>query len=458
MAKMMLYLTLGAVVLIGVYGTLIYRIMSTGLGSEMESRLSVISDLAMKEIAASDLQFLAFNGSLNTKYQQALGKIKQETGVNDILIITPDKKVVFSLLDESERFFVNVDAFEITGAFEGKEVFSPLYRGAQGKHYKTGYAPIKSGEKIVAVVGIEASVIYEAFLNRFRQALFIVSLLTLIAAIVLSYHISGSIVRSIKLLKEKAQRIAIRDFDENIKVTSQDELRELEAALDAMKSDLRDYIEEKEKLATAGEFAAGVAHEIRNSLSVVSGYAELISENSSDKKVLKYAEDIYRNSAKMSEFLNNFLTYTKDFEPDLHGTDMAALVKALVSEFKKEMRNAMEMKFPQGTVTAKVDEYLIKKALHNILLNAYQALDKKEKQITISLESKNNKAVIKIKDNGKGIEAGQKEKIFQPFVTGRKEGSGLGLAIAYKIIHEIHNGTITVDSETGKGSEFTITL
>ena len=100
----------------------------------------------------------------------------------------------------------------------------------------------------------------------------------------------------------------------------------------------------------------------------------------------------------------------------------------------------------------------MKIALNNIILNAYQAIEKKDKKITIVLSDEKGMAVISVKDNGRGFDKSFGEKMFHPFVTGRKEGTGLGLAIAYRIVKEIHGGKIEAESEKGKGSEFRIII
>jgi signal transduction histidine kinase len=225
-----------------------------------------------------------------------------------------------------------------------------------------------------------------------------------------------------------------------------------------MKKELEDYILNREKMATVGEFSAGVAHEIRNSLGAVSGYAELIREKSTDEKVKKFADDIVKNCQKMSEFLNNFLAYTKEFTPDMQEEEISRVLDGVVEELPKQARPAMVKHYEQYGMKVKADLYLLKKALYNIIINAWQALDKPQGTVDLYVAHDAQKTVIIVKDTGKGMDPAMKAKIFQPFFTGRKEGTGLGLAIAYRIIKEIHKGEITVESEAGKGTEVKIIL
>jgi signal transduction histidine kinase len=225
-----------------------------------------------------------------------------------------------------------------------------------------------------------------------------------------------------------------------------------------MKKELEDYILNREKMATVGEFSAGVAHEIRNSLGAVSGYAELIREKSADEKVKKFSDDIVKNCQKMSEFLNNFLAYTKEFTPDMQDEEISRVLDSVVEELPKEARPAVVKHYEQHGAKIKADLYLMKKALYNIIINSWQALDKPQGVVDLYVVHDAQKTVIIVKDNGKGMDPAMKAKIFQPFFTGRKEGTGLGLAIAYRIIKEIHKGEITVESEVGKGTEVKVIL
>ena len=160
----------------------------------------------------------------------------------------------------------------------------------------------------------------------------------------------------------------------------------------------------------------------------------------------------------MSEFLNNFLAYTKEFTPEMHEERVSKIADEVINELPPAARAVIVKKYEEIALQVKVDTYLIKKALYNVIINAWQSLDKADGKVEISISSDMNRNVITVKDNGKGMEESIKAKIFQPFYTGRKEGTGLGLAISYRIIKEIHGGDIIVESTAGKGTEVKILL
>jgi signal transduction histidine kinase len=161
---------------------------------------------------------------------------------------------------------------------------------------------------------------------------------------------------------------------------------------------------------------------------------------------------------KMWEFLNNFLAYTKEFTPELVTIKTAELISAAVAELPAEVRAAIVDKYSVSDAETVCDVYLMKKALYNIIINGFQALKDKAGRVEIFLSREGGKSVIIIKDNGAGMAPDVLSRIFQPFVTGRKEGTGLGLAIVYRIVKEIHRGEIYVTSEPGKGTQFAVKI
>jgi signal transduction histidine kinase len=418
--------------------------------------------LIKESINTADLKYLELKGKIYSDYLEKFAGLRDTAGINNVIIINTDKKVLLSLAPEGGDFYLNLDSFEINNALKGLTVSSPLYRGAMDKYYKTGYIPITEGNSVTSVLAVEASVLYMQYISHYRVSLAAAGIIILVLAFIVSFFITSGITRSIRRLKAKAEAIARREFGKGIKVGGEEEIRVLAYTLESMEKELQSYIEDREKMATVGEFSAGVAHEIRNSLASLSGYAELIREKTKDEKIQKYATDITQNAMKMSGFLNNFLDYTKEFKPEMQEAEIASLIEETISELPVEAGGCVNFITNAGSIAANIDVYLIKKALYNIMINAYQACDKHEKHITVTLfKSKvedKDKVMISVKDNGKGMSEDMKIKIFHPFFTGRKEGTGLGLAISYRIIKEIHKGDIQIVSEESKGTEVIITL
>jgi signal transduction histidine kinase len=454
----MFYFTLAAFLITGIYGFITYGMIRSDLEKEMGERLAVAGKIINSSIDPLDIPYMKYGGKVRSKYLLRLMSVKTVTGVNDILVIDRNRKIVLSLLDPEEKFFVGLDEYEMGKAFKGETIASPLYRGAFNKYYKTVYVPAGEPSNPAGIIGVEASAEYMKYIGHYRSSLAVAAIVIIFISFILSIIISTGITSSIRALRDKAEQIAKRNFDEHIEIKGEEEIKVLATALDSMKNELNEYIKNREKMATVGEFSAGVAHEIRNSLNVLSGYAELIRERAADEKVKKHADDILKSVMKMAGFVNNFLTYTKEFIPELQKINMHKFVTELKDELPDNIKEVLRVNYPGQNAEVMMDPYLMKMAVHNIIINAYQALDKPEKSIVMTAEENGGKAVISIKDNGKGIKESEKGKIFQPFYTGRREGTGLGLAIAYRIVKEIHGGDIFVESTENQGTEFRLLL
>jgi len=115
---------------------------------------------------------------------------------------------------------------------------------------------------------------------------------------------------------------------------------------------------------------------------------------------------------------------------------LSGFMDELLEELPRDVVVSVRREYEGKKAVIRADVYLIKKAFYNIIMNAYQAVRQEEKTVTIDIKAGNGGkgAAVVISDNGSGIEEELKDKIFQPFFTGKKEGTGMGLAIAYKIV------------------------
>jgi|DewCreStandDraft_4_1066084.scaffolds.fasta_scaffold04556_4 signal transduction histidine kinase len=453
--KIIFYFLISSLIIIGLYGSVTYLMIVSDLNKEMENRLNIAGGLILKFINSDDISSLKLKGEIYNEYIKKFEDLKRVAQLNNILIIDNNQNVILSMLPEGEEFYIHLDNNEIKEALNGRIASSILYKGAKDKYYKTTYIPIKQN---YFVLGVEASVVYLEYIKHYKTSLFIAGVTILIFSVLIALFISSRVTSSIKILKRKAEEIAKRNFNEEIKINAEEEINTLATTLDEMKNELQEYILNRERMATVGEFSAGIAHEIRNSLNVISGYAELVKNKITDEEALKKINDILRNIMKMNDFLNNFLNYTKQYSPEKQKQDIKKIINEIIEEVPEDIKNCIIKKYDNEILQVFVDEFLIKQAIQNIVLNAYQALDKKEKIIEIDCYKELNKVAIAIKDNGKGFDDDIKDKIFQPFWTNKKYGVGLGLAISYRIIKELHNGEIVVKSKKGVGSLFKIYL
>lgn len=216
-----------------------------------------------------------------------------------------------------------------------------------------------------------------------------------------------------------------------------------------------------ERLKELGEMAAMVAHEIRNPLGGIKGFAALLQRDLKNQPELKQmAGYIVEGTEHLNRLVTNILNYAHPVMPNFTSTDLVILmqdIRQLVladSNFNSGIEIIVETKQP--SLRTFVDPQFIQSAFLNLIINAIQAMPKGG-VIKIVLDSDGQMAIIKVSDTGIGIPPDNLEKIFLPFFTTSPNGSGFGLAEVNKVI-QAHGGLIDVQSVVEKGTEFTIKL
>ena len=227
---------------------------------------------------------------------------------------------------------------------------------------------------------------------------------------------------------------------------------------------LEEKVRHSEKLAAIGELAAGVAHEIRNPLSSIKGFARFLAHSLSDRTQEKeYAEIIAKEVDRINSVVNDLLTFARPLEPELAPTDVLKLAEHTVRLVETDARSRdikIRSKINPDLKRFLLDANQITQALLNLMLNALQEVDNGGViDVGADVNESGTRLNIWVEDNGPGIPQDKKKKIFDPFFTTREKGTGLGLAIVHKIV-ENHRGEIRVETplpgKTG-GSRFMIT-
>lgn len=242
-------------------------------------------------------------------------------------------------------------------------------------------------------------------------------------------------------------------------------VKELKSAMKELKETQIQLIN-SEKMASLGQLVAGVAHEINTPVASIKSNNGIVAKllgSIEDADLKEMLTDINEIDKEAVNRISNIVTSLKKFvrldEAELQEADINKELDLTLELIRHETKNRINVVKNYGEIpTIRCFPNMLNQVFTNILVNACQAIDG-QGTITITTEYKNKKLVVKIKDTGKGIPQNQLSKIFSAGFTtkGIGVGTGLGLAICSKII-EKHKGEITVTSEVGKGSEFTITI
>lgn len=217
-----------------------------------------------------------------------------------------------------------------------------------------------------------------------------------------------------------------------------------------------------ERLAALGEMVAGVAHEIRNPLGIISSTAELLRQRLAESKSQeRLAQIIVDEANRLNQTVTEFLDYARPREPQLRLCNLEELLERNLEFLQPEIDKhhiTIERQYHLDGQPLAADPDLLHRAFLNILINAIQAMPEGGKITVLTEFEPQSKGVqIRIQDTGDGIEAETLKKIFNPFFTTKDMGTGLGLSIVKSIV-ESHQGTITIDSNPGQGTTVSITL
>jgi signal transduction histidine kinase len=315
----------------------------------------------------------------------------------------------------------------------------------------------------------------------------IAGILSIGLLVAMGYYASRRIVKPIHRLRQEASLIAAGDLNQPLAIKTGDEIEELASEFEKMRIQLRQHIgslEEKveertrkltqsqaekervmeqliqtEKMAAVGTLASGIGHEINNPLYVIAGLAEAIRDEKDLTTCNEYGRDILKYGKEISAIVKNLSGYTRPASQDeLEKVDVHEKLEKAVSMVKLALLDDLvEIRqdfAPVPKISAHPEE--IGQVFFNIIRNGVQAMAGAGIiELATSLEK--GLVCIRIKDNGKGIKAEHLGKIYDPFFTtkGPDEGEGMGMYVVQNIIQK-YNGTISLESQEGKGTEFTI--
>ena len=224
---------------------------------------------------------------------------------------------------------------------------------------------------------------------------------------------------------------------------------------------LQKQMQLRENLAALGELSAGIAHEFKNALATISGYAQTIQSEPNAADTLENAEKILDQTRSISHVVTEFLRYARPLEISEEPVALRVLLDRTaceIQELQPQVRISIEGNFSEIAG----DEGLLRQVFLNLARNAAEAASDSPNPAVIlrgetSVSSEDRTQRIRILDNGPGIPIDALPKLFRPFFTTKVNGTGLGLAVVQKILLQ-HGGQVEAQNRVGGGAEFIVTL
>ncbi len=332
----------------------------------------------------------------------------------------------------------------------GKPVLAQVENGGEALKIKTGYlvrsllnVPLKAADRVIGVLSVDNRVSSRPFSKNDQY---------LLSALADWATIAIENARVVGSLEEARDKIA--KWNEELEHKVIERTRELKMA--------QDQLVQSEKLASIGQLASGVAHEINNPIGVILGFAQVLCKRVKDDDPLyKPLQSIEREALRCKAIVHNLLDFARRTTPSLQPLDVNRVLETtceLVNHQLTGQGTTLVKAYDPGLPTIMGDANQLQQVFTNLIMNAHQAMHDGG-ELRITTRQLGDEVHVLFADTGAGISRDNLKRIFDPFFTTKEvgQGTGLGLSVSYGIIQN-HGGTIEVESKSGVGSVFVVRL
>jgi signal transduction histidine kinase len=303
----------------------------------------------------------------------------------------------------------------------------------------------------------------EAYANarRLQQQLVVAIAVALLVMIVVGLVFGRRFIAPIFTLQRATQAVAAGDLESRVDIPGRNEFADLGSAFNAMADrlvELQEDVKRQERQAMFGRIAAGLFHDLSHPIQNLGNSARLLAREDIDAESREtFQRTIEREVAALKRFMDDLRNIAKPKPIERFAMDVNVSVSEMVDSMRPEgERNGItvEGRYAEGPLTINGDRFALGRVYRNLISNAIQATEPGGR-VSITTARVGEHVQVTVADTGSGIPADRLPKIFDDFVTTKRRGLGLGLAISKRIVEQL-DGTITVESEVGRGTTFTL--
>lgn len=399
-------------------------------------------------------------------------RVKSVAGVDTVTIFLGDQRVSTNVLTAEGERAIGTRLAEDVGEvvlYKGETYIGPAF--VVNQNYITRYDPLRDhAGRVVGIIYVGANQArYNLLINAFNQQVAVIALVSILVTFGLAIPVSRTITRPLRELKELVEasnRVSEGDLTARAPVIAGGEVGLVAHSFNAMLDTLQetqDKLLQSEKLASLGQLAAGVAHELNNPLATVLLYADLLKQETSlELEKREDIETIIRETLRCKQIVSGLLNFARQTQVHDQPIQLNQLIQEVFEiERRHERFQTIDLRLeldPQLPVI-QADPAQIREVLINLTNNAVDAMPDGG---TLTIRTFNRPAgmvTFEVEDTGKGIPPENLSKLFTPFFTTKPvgKGTGLGLAIIYGIV-KMHRGQINVRSQIDKGTTFIVSL
>lgn len=335
--------------------------------------------------------------------------------------------------------------------------------------YQSLLDPVGQPIGVIAIPTFLQSPIYNEQLLETTSYLFVVYLLIFALFIVGSVLLSGRLTKPLSLIQTGLKKISRGDMKTKVPVTSRDEIGSLANAYNNMVERLEEAQKElvkAERESAWKEMAQQVAHEIKNPLTPMKLNLQHLQrqlEQYPDKAIElkpiieKTANNIIGQIESLNKIASDFSKFAQPIQEPKEPVDLKELLESVSDLYNHEFSVQVDLQLPNQPIKINAVKDELRRVLVNLMKNSIEACEKEQAIVKISLEKNSKTVLMKISDNGSGIDEEDRDRVFVPKFSTKSSGTGLGLAISKKIV-EAHGGDIWFESMNGNGTTFFLKL